>query len=162
MNDFNDKLLDASLKEYSRVSPPDGFVVRQPARQRERMHWIKLFAPVAAAAVVITLVSIHTDRPVQRPRPVHPIHTVIDVQAAPLPQTLDLRPLRKLPKAAPGPETPWQGSRFRILTNAEIARMDLPAELFAPRVESPITELQVPELSVKPLESDNPIPDAKE
>jgi len=140
MNDFTDRLLDAGLKEYSRVTPPAGFAVRRP---RPRANWGWLLVP-AAAAVAMAMIAV-TMPPA--PLPSAPVRfvTVMEVPV--------------LPKREPGVKKnrPEGLFHYRTLTAAEIARLDVLPELFAVSEAKPMVDLEI-----KPLESNDPTKETKE
>ena len=136
-DDFTDRLLEESLKQYSRVSPPEGFEERLKARleaglprPEARWWWLAPAAVVLAAAVFFV-----------RQRAQH---------AVPLPQPPP-PPVVGAQRAVPLPRHPAPRPRFRILTAQELAHLQLPAELLAPREEKPLTDLEVPEINIPPL-----------
>ena len=142
MNDnFNDRLLDASLQEYSRVSPPEEFASRVLAKaaapRPARLAWLGWLAiPTAAAALACSVVMI-------RPAPSAP-PAVVAFHACPVVRHVAVRRITARPPSSPAP--------FHTLTGVELASMSLPAELFAKQEEKPITEIVIPELTVAPLE----------
>jgi hypothetical protein len=136
MNDnFTDRLLDASLQQYSRVTPTDEFasrVLAQPvAPRRTWLAWLTI--PATAAALAGGILMMH---PVPMPAPplVATFHACVPVRHVAV----------KRDAIHPPP--------FHTLTAFEMARMTLPAELFATHEEKPITEIVIPELTVAPLE----------
>lgn len=147
MNDhtnFTDRLLDAGLKEYSRVQPPEGFMVRRPEPRR---YWLWI-PTLAAAALAGAIVMMPMPTLPSSPQPVAAVREVppVDRTVAPPPQSQ---------REAPVPK----GSHYRTLTAIELARMDLPMGLFGSNEEKPpLEDIVIPDVTVKPLESDNPNP----
>jgi hypothetical protein len=140
MNDnFNDRLLAASLKEYSRVAPPDDFAPRVLSqRAAPRPMWLAWLAvPAAAAALACGVVIMH---------PVPPAPPLVG--RASLPAAFP----QKNKSTRQGRRRPHFQPPFHTLTAVEMASMTLPAELFAKHEEQPITEIVIPELTVAPLE----------
>jgi hypothetical protein len=140
MNDYTDrgfvdKVLDAGLKEYSRVTPPANFAVRRP---RAKFAWGWLLVPAAAAVAMVVMM-----RPAPLPSAPARVVAVMEVPA--------------LPKPKPVLASYHPHARYHTLTAVEIARLEIPAELLAPRQETPITDLVI-----KPLESANPSETEKE
>ena len=142
MSNFTDRLLDASLKEYTRVTPQN-LRLRRPISRA----WWWLLAPVAVAVVAVLL-------PHQTPAP--PPRLVAHITAP------EVSYASKYVTIAPVPRHEKLGTHFRTLSAAELAHINLPADLFVTPEEKPMTDLQMSDLSVKPLESANPIPAPKE
>jgi hypothetical protein len=137
MNDFTDRLLDAGLKEYSRVMPPANFTVRRP---RPSFSWGWLLVPAAAAVALVMTV-----RPAPLPSAPGRLVTVMEVPALSKHQEVVVAVSHRPP------------AQYRALTAVEIARLEMLPELFAPREEKPLTDLEV-----KPLEGINPTNETKE
>ena len=133
-DDFNDRLLEESLKQYSRVSPPENFEVRLPAEKPGLSRWWLLVPAAAALATTLLLL----------PRP-SPQRTPLQ---ATLPHAVPVtRPATTVGARRAVPLRP----RFRVLTARELAQLNLSADLFAPPEERPLKDLEVPELEIKPL-----------
>ncbi len=144
MNDnFTDRLLDASLKEYSRVSPPEDFAARVLAkRAARRLPLIWLWIPAAAAALACGILMM-------RPVPLAP--APLRLTAPPLVGQVSLPAVvRRSSKSGGQGCLPHCEAPFHTLTGVELASMTLPAELFAKQEE--ISEIVIPELTVAPLE----------
>jgi hypothetical protein len=144
MNDnFNDRLLDASLKEYSRVSPPDDFasrVLAKPGARRPAWRWLWIPA-VAAAALACGVLMMHP-APKIAPAPAvafHPSTTAVERTVHPYVVARHVAMKKEPPP-------------FHTLTAVEMASLTLPAELLAKQEEKPITDIVIPELTVAPLE----------
>lgn len=133
-DDFNDRLLEESLKQYSRVSPPEDFEVRLPAERPGLSRWWLL---VPAAAVLATTLLL-----LPRPAPQRPA-----LQAAYLPPVPLTGPTRTVGARRAVPLRP----RFRMLTGRELAHLSITADLFAQPEEKPMKDLEVPDLEIKPL-----------
>ncbi len=140
-DDFTDRLLEESLKHYSRVSAPEGFEERLEARREagdrrlEVLRWFWLAPAAAALAALVLLV---------RPAAPPPAPALVGAwRAMPPPPALPVR-------ARPRHTVPLR-PHFRVLTAQELARLQLPAELLAPREEKPLTDLEVPEINIPPL-----------
>ncbi len=139
---FHDRLLDESLKQYSRVEPPAGFEERLAARAERPRVW-KLWwflAPAAAAALGVAMFVKAPDA--VPPVPMHVVH-VSPRPAEPAP------PIQKVRIA-----TQAARSRYHTLTGAELARLSDFPELFAKREEKPVADLEIPDLVVTPLEKE--------
>jgi hypothetical protein len=146
MNDnFTNRLLDASLKGYSRVSPSEDFASRVLAKGvARRPAWRWLWIPAVAAAALACGVLIMRPAPVAR-TPLVAFHP----KASPIVRTVQPPPLAvKHIVVKNEPAKP----PFHTLTGVELASMTLPRELFAKQEEKPITEIVIPELTVAPLE----------
>jgi hypothetical protein len=142
MNDnFTDRLLNASLQEYSNVAPPEDFASRVLAKKavapRTWLGWLWIPAAAALACGLLTM----------RPVPAAPPQLRARVGQA------------SLPAAFPGPKKsgrrgclPHCAPPFRVLTGIELAGMALRPQLFAPEYAKPLAELAIPELTVVPLE----------
>ena len=143
LNNFTDRLLDASLKDYSRVSVPEGFRARPAEPRRRTWLWIPAIAAAALAGGIVMM-----------PMPALPSAppAVSAKFEVPAPQK------RHTGRSGDLPHLPHP----RALTAAELARVTLPAEFLTPYQEKPLTDLSVPEPIVKPLESANPDTNSKE
>ena len=135
-DDFNDRLLEESLKQYSRVSPPEDFEVRLPAEKPGISRWWLLLPAAAALATTLLLLP--------RPAPAPQSPQTKPQTTAGIPQVIRVR----IPHSAI--RIP-QSRRFRVLTARELAQLDLSADLFAPPEERPLKDLEVPELEIKQL-----------
>jgi len=151
MNDnFNDRLLDASLQEYSRVAPREDFAAQVLAqRVAPRPNWFAWLAvPAAAAALACSVLMM-------RPVP-----------AAPAPLRLVAQPpvgQAFLPAALPrkikgGRQECLPHCGFHTLTAVELASLTLPPEILAKPEEKLVTDIVISPLTVTPLEIPN-IPD---
>jgi hypothetical protein len=139
-DDFTERLLDAGLREYSRVSPPERFALRTvPARPA----W-KWALAAALPALAVALLLLRPEPPTAPPA----YRVALPPAALPNadPRTWNLEPGTSRPRRPqPAPR------RFRELSGAELARMDLPVEFLAKFAVKPLTDLEVPDLNVKPL-----------
>lgn len=141
-DDFTARLLDESLKQYSRVSPPEGFEARLKTRLeaggRRLMapRWWLVMSAAGSLALVLFLV---------RPAPLPPPPEVRLVSTR-LPIFWSKRPILTAPATQP---LTRKGPRF--LSAQELAHLELPAELFARPEEKPLRDLEVPELVIPPL-----------
>jgi hypothetical protein len=147
MNDnFTDRLLDASLREYSRVSPPDGFaagVLSKDVARRPARGW--LWVPAAAALACGILGGILIARPMA---PAPPAVAVFHPSAIPVVRSVEpSRLVAKGKQVAVRVDAP-----FHTLTGVELASMTLPPELFAQREEKPIADVVISPLTIAPLE----------
>lgn len=153
MNDFTDRLLETGLKEYSRVTPPDGLagniaatLAAKPPR-RSRLAWAWMLAPAMACAAMVMMM---------RPGPL-PTPPVMTFRPGPLPALTAVVGAKAGPAASNQPKLVAEvihrrpRVQYRTLTAIELARLDFPAELLAPREDTPIADL-----TIKPLESANP------
>ncbi len=155
-DDFTGRLLEESLKQYSRVSPPEGFEARLKARleaadrRPEAYRWRWLLVP-AATAVALAVLWL---RPAPAPGP--PAPAIVRANLPPAPAVAARRVVTRhaVPRHA---VLPASRPRFRILTAQELARMDLPAELFAPREEKPLRDLEIPEITIPPLQMEEEV-----
>ena len=138
-DDFNDRLLEESLKQYSRVSPPEGFEVRLPAEKAGISRWWLLLPAAAALATALLLLP--------RPAPAPQSPQTKPQTTAGIPQVIRVR----IPHSGRRGDRIPQSRRFRVLTARELAQLDLSADLFAPPEERPLKDLEVPELEIKPL-----------
>jgi hypothetical protein len=141
MNDFTDrsfidKVLDAGLKEYSRVTPPANFVVRRP---RPRATWGWLLVPAAATVAMVMMM-----RPA--PLPSTPQRLVVAMEVPALQKSNVVEAVGHRPHV-----------HYRTLTAVEIARLDILPELFAVSEAKPMVDLEI-----KPLEGNDPTKETKE
>jgi hypothetical protein len=139
-DNFNARLLDASLKEYSRVTPPADLASRLLATKnvapRAWFGWLWIPAAAALACGIVMM------------RPVPPAPAPLGVHRAPVVQLA--RPV--LATAVKKPSRTQRKPPFHVLTGAELASMTLPPELFATREEKPIDDIVITPLTVTPLE----------
>ncbi len=167
-NHFTDRLLEESLKQSSRVSAPEDFAERLAARAaREKtgrtglnLRW--LLAPAAVAlALSLALIVLHPPSP--RPAPgIVSVARQRETAEVPLPRPRNrqaspagehsLRSTvgRALPLGR-SEELRTAGSKFRTLTEQELARLQFPADLFAASPTKPLSDLEIPEINIPPL-----------
>ena len=107
-DDFNDRLLEESLKQYSRVSPPEGFEVRLPVASPGLSRWWLLVPAAAALATMLLLLP--------RPAPAPPSPQTKLPTAAGIPQVIRVRnphsAIETLPRShgsGTGPTGPFRG-----------------------------------------------------
>ena len=141
-DDFTSRLLDAGLKECSRVSPPEDFAARvlanRTAIRPAPLAWLGWLAiPAAAALACAVVIVMHTNAPVSAPACYR-----AEMPAAHAERVVAVKRPSRVPFKPP----------FHTLTAVELASMNLPPELFATREEKPVADIAIPELTVTPLE----------
>ncbi|GEM_PF-5373148 len=135
-HDFTDRLLDAGLKQYSRVAPPEDFAVRMPAARPARYAWFGWLAVPAAATLLATLAM--------PPLPQAPVVFAIAHHAP------AVSPVSRAPRPKPLPYKP----PFHTLTPQELAAMDLSAAAQPSADAAPIVDLEIKPLVITPLEGE--------
>jgi len=143
------RLLDAGLKNYSRVEAP-GVAPGMPARTRHlRINWwLWLPAPVAVAAV-LTLLAVIPRRPVAPP----PLQRGI-AGTPPAPVFAGTQPSRppSVAMRARRPRSQAPAPSIHVLSPEELAGMELPADLF-PKQQPPrpvaTDEIVIPGVTIR-------------
>ncbi len=139
-----DKLIDAGLKQYSHVDPPEQFterLLRRAEEPRPRRRWLWVPVPVAAAVVLLFVIS--------KPAPLEqPFVPVPPPKVAPAPtRHVEKPPLTRRAQA----RMPALRPRPHELSPEELASMRLPAELFAGKpapAEIVVPDLNIPDLQI--------------
>jgi hypothetical protein len=136
--DFNDRLIEESLKQYSRVLPPENFEARLAARAARPRISPMWWALIPAAATLGAVLMLRFPEPL----PPEPGRVAI-ILPAPQVQTA---PRARVRKRAVAPHPRWH-----VLTGAELAKLSAFPGLFEKPAEKELKDLEVPELEVKPL-----------
>ncbi len=163
--EFIDKVLDEGLKNYSRVTPPEDLAALVAARAAAAQaggpeHWLRVAggwfprrwwlwapAPLAAAAMLAAmLLRPPVETPGVRPTATPPV-AARTVERPAVVKSVATPPARRLRRRPSG---------LRVLTAADLAALQLPAELFRKdaAAEQPLPDLSIPELVIPALGSE--------
>jgi hypothetical protein len=169
MNDsnFTDRLLDASLQEYSRVAPPADFASRVLSREAERrlidrrvstgwrtptLAWPRwLWIPAAAAvAMVCGLVMMRPSLPAPP--------AMVVFREIPAVAKIRVFAAGAVPRKYQAASIVAAEPPFHTLTGMELASLTLSADLLPKQEEKPVADIVIDPLIIAPLSIPEAIP----